>query len=172
MVDANELLQIVSDIKDALPDDIQQAQWIKNERDRILGEAKSEYETIIRNAEQQAEDMIETSDILAKAREKAEDTRRTTEDSVRQLKLSTYDYVDRILFDFQGKMDDLSNTYFNDMFKSLEETFNSINATLASNRDEIKEMAYRTSMNLEGELVRRSESEDAMEDDYEDDYED
>ena len=116
--------------------------------------------------------MIETSDILAKAREKAEDTRRTTEDSVRQLKLSTYDYVDRILFDFQGKMDDLSNTYFNDMFKSLEETFNSINATLASNRDEIKEMAYRTSMNLEGELVRRSESEDAMEDDYEDDYED
>ena len=64
MVDANELLQIVSDIKDALPDDIQQAQWIKNERDRILGEAKSEYETIIRNAEQQAEDMIETSDIL------------------------------------------------------------------------------------------------------------
>ncbi len=174
MVDSNEILQLVNEIKDALPDEIQQAQWIKNERDRILGEAKTEYETIINNAQQQAEEMIETSDILTKARDRAEETRRTTEDSVRQLKLFTYDYVDRILFDFQDKMDDLSSTYFNDMFKSLESTFNSINATLAANRDEIKEMAYRTSMNLEGDLVRHSEKNQDSADDYEeypDDYE-
>lgn len=177
MVDSNEILQIASDIRDALPDEIQQAQWIKNERDRILGEAKKEYETIVGNARQQAADMVETSDILTKAREKAEETRRSTEDSVRQLKLSTYDYVDRILFDFQGKMDDLSQVYFDRMFKELENTFNEINATLAQNRDEIKEMAYRTSMNLEGELVRAAgdsgekDGEVEFEDEYEDEYE-
>ena len=44
MVDSNEILQLVNEIKDALPDEIQQAQWIKNERDRILGEAKTEYD--------------------------------------------------------------------------------------------------------------------------------
>ena len=73
MVDSNEILQLVNEIKDALPDEIQQAQWIKNERDRILGEAKTEYETIINNAQQQAEEMIETSDILTKARDRAEE---------------------------------------------------------------------------------------------------
>ena len=42
MVDAQELLEIVKDIRAELPEEIQQAQWIKNERDRILDEAKTE----------------------------------------------------------------------------------------------------------------------------------
>ena len=62
---------------------------------------------------------------------------------------SFIDYVDGILFDFQEKMDELSTTYFNDMFNRLEMTFNEVNTTLAANRDEIKEMAYKTSMNLD-----------------------
>lgn len=149
MVDASELLEIVKEIRTELPDEIQQAQWIKNERDRILGEAKTEYETIIKNAQQQAEDLIETNDIMSQARTRAEELMNVTSDNVRQLKMSTYDYVDGILFNFQEKMDELSTSYFTDMFNKLEKTFNEINATLAENRDEIKEMAYKTSMNLD-----------------------
>ena len=149
MVDANELLEIVKEIRTELPDEIQQARWIKNERDRILGEAKKEYETIISNAEKQAEDLIEHDNIMVQARARAEDLMGTTESNIRQLKMSTYDYVDGILFDFQEKMDELSTTYFNDMFNRLEMTFNEVNTTLAANRDEIKEMAYKTSMNLD-----------------------
>ena len=44
MVDAQELLEIVREIRLELPDEIQQAQWIKNERERIIAEAKKEYE--------------------------------------------------------------------------------------------------------------------------------
>ena len=149
MVDANELLEIVKEIRTELPDEIQQARWIKNERDRILGEAKKEYETIISNAEKQAEDLIEHDNMMVQARARAEDLMGTTESNIRQLKMSTYDYVDGILFDFQEKMDELSTTYFNDMFNRLEMTFNEVNTTLAANRDEIKEMAYKTSMNLD-----------------------
>ena len=47
MVDPNEILEIVKDIRLELPDEIQQAQYIRNERTRILDEAKSEYESII-----------------------------------------------------------------------------------------------------------------------------
>ena len=50
MVDAEEIFQIVREIRLALPDDVQQAKWIRDERDRILGEAKAEYERIIREA--------------------------------------------------------------------------------------------------------------------------
>ena len=31
----------------SLPDDVQQAKWVKDEKERILSEAKSEYEKII-----------------------------------------------------------------------------------------------------------------------------
>lgn len=149
MVDATELLEIVKEIRTELPDEIQQAQWIKNERDRILGEAKTEYDTIIKDAQNQAESMISQDEITVKSRQRSADLMQATESNIRQLKMSTYDYVDGILFDFQQKMDELSATYFEDMFSKLETTFNEVNATLASNREEIKEMAYRTSMNLE-----------------------
>lgn len=150
MVDAEELKEIVGDIRTSLPDEIQQAQWIKNERDRILDEARTEYETIIRDAQRQSEDLINENEITVKARDMAEDLMRTTEENSRQLKMSTYDYVDGILFDFQEKMEDLKETYFKKLFEDLDNTFKGVGGTLSANRDEIKEMAYRTTMNLDG----------------------
>ena len=54
MVDAEEILEIVKEIRVELPDEIQQAQWIKDERQRILDEAKREYETVLRDAQKKA----------------------------------------------------------------------------------------------------------------------
>ena len=158
MVDSQELLEIVREIRAELPDEIQQAQWIKNERDRILDEAKTEYETIIRDAQRQSEDLINENEITARSRAMAEELMRTTEENSRQLKMSTYDYVDGILFDFQEKMEGLRETYFNKLFEDLDNTFKGVGGTLSANRDEIKEMAYRTTMNLDGvSMVERPE---------------
>lgn len=158
MVDAEELREIVGDIRTSLPDEIQQAQWIKNERDRILDEAKTEYETIIRDAQRQSEDLINENEITARSRAMAEELMKTTEENSRQLKMSTYDYVDGILFDFQEKMEGLRETYFNKLFEDLDNTFKGVGGTLSANRDEIKEMAYRTTMNLDGvSMVERPE---------------
>ena len=49
MIDSEELLEIVREIRSELPDEIQQAQWIKNERERIMTEAKNQYEQITRS---------------------------------------------------------------------------------------------------------------------------
>ena len=57
--------------------------------------------------------------------------------------MSTFDYIDSILYNFQDKMDQLNATYFHDMFNNLENTFNKISTTLSDNRSEIKEMAYK-----------------------------
>ena len=54
MIDADELLEIVKEIRTELPEEIQQAQWIKGEQRRILAEAKDEYESVIRDARRQA----------------------------------------------------------------------------------------------------------------------
>jgi len=167
MVDANELLEIVKEIRTELPDEIQQAQWIKNERDRILGEAKTEYDTIVKDAQKQAEALIDQDEIMKKSKQRSSELMQSTEDNIRQLKMSTYDYVDGILFDFQEKMDELSATYFSDMFNKLEATFNEVNATLASNREEIKEMAYRTSVNIEDQGRPIQADEPAVRDDEE-----
>ena len=146
MVDAGEILEIIKEIKIELPDEIQQAQWIKNERQRILDEAKREYETVLKDAQRQAETLIENDDIILKAKIKSDEILRIAEANVKEIKMSTYDYIDSILYSFQEKMDQLNARYFVDMFNNLEKTFESINSTLADNRNEIKEMAYRTKM--------------------------
>lgn len=150
MVDAQELLEIVREIRLELPDEIQQAQWIKNERERIIAEAKKEYEAVIADAKRQATALVENDDITVKAKMRADELMRVTEETAKQLKMSTYDYVDSILFNFQEKMEQLNSLYFADMFGTLEKTFTDINATLANNREEIKDMAYRTQMNEDG----------------------
>jgi len=149
MVDAGEILEIIKEIKIELPDEIQQAQWIKNERQRILDEAKREYETVLLDAQRQAEALIENDEIIVRAKARADEIIRMAESNVKHLKMSTFDYIDSILFNFQEKMDHLNAQYFGDMFSNLEKTFESIGSTLTDNRNEIKEMAYRTKMESE-----------------------
>ncbi len=144
MVDAEEIFQIVREIRLALPDDVQQAKWIRDERDRILAEAKTEYERIIKEARKQADYLVESDDITLRATKLAGQIRQDAETHAKVLKLRTYDYVDKILYDMQGKMDELNMKYFGEMYDNLEKSFTAINAMLADNREEIKDMAYRT----------------------------
>lgn len=146
MVDAEEILEIVKEIRVELPDEIQQAQWIKDERQRILEEAKKEYEAVITDAKRQAEVLVENDDIVVKSKMRADEIVRVAEENCKQLKLNTFDYIDSILFNFQDKMDHLNVNYFADMFNKMENTFQSVNSTLLSNRSEIKDLAYKTQM--------------------------
>ena len=149
MVDSQELLEIVREIRAELPDEIQQAQWIKNERERIIAEAKTQYEAVIDDAQKQADTLVENNDITVKAKLRAEELMKVTEDTAKQLKIGTYDYLDSILYNFQGKMEHLSSIYFGEMFTSIEKAFEDINSALAANRDELKDMAYRAQVNAE-----------------------
>ncbi len=144
LVDAEEIRDILKEIRVELPDEIQQAQWIKNERQRILDEAKREYESTMKDAKLQAESLIENDDITMKAKVRAEEIMRFAETSSKNLKLSTFDYIDSSLYNFQEKMDQLNAVYFNDMFQQLQQTFDQINRTIVANRAELKEMIYQT----------------------------
>jgi hypothetical protein len=154
MVDASELLELTKEIRTELPDEIHQAQWIKNERERILGDAKVEYETVMNDAKKQADYLVENHEITIRAKKRAEDLLSVTESNVKKLKMSTYDYIDNILFNFQEKMDEMNVIYFTEMFNNLERTFAGIHETLANNRDEIKDLAYRTQMESDGKVSK------------------
>jgi hypothetical protein len=150
LVDGNEIKEIVKDIRVALPDEIQQAQWIKEERQHILDEAKKQYEIIVQDAKNQADALVEENEIVARARSLAGDLEKQTEAHVRQLKLDTYEYIDKILFDFQEKMEQWNAVYFGEMFTNMQKTFESVTHTVQNNRMEIKDLAYKTHMEEDG----------------------
>ena len=93
MVDSQELLEIVREIRAELPDEIQQAQWIKNERERIITEAKNQYEAVIEDAQKQADALVESNDITVRSKLRADELMKVTENTAKQLKIGTYDYI-------------------------------------------------------------------------------
>lgn len=148
MVDSQELLEIVREIRAELPDEIQQAQWIKNERQRILDDAKKEYDSLIKVANEKADQLVDEHDITLRAKKRADEIMRVTEENVKNLKMDTFQYIDEVLYTFQEKITTMNESYVQRMFVDVNDLFDKINKTIASNRDEIKDLSYRTESEL------------------------
>ena len=144
MVDPNEIQEIVKEIRLELPDEIQQAQWIKNERTRILNEAKAEYEAIINDAQNKAERMVEADEITLKAKARADEILRIARENSSVMKMSILDYTDSMLYNLQEKVDQMYATYFTEMYDDLQATFEKINTNIVSSRNEVKEQIYKS----------------------------
>ena len=149
MVDPNEVREIVKEIRLELPDEIQQAQWIKNERQRILDEAKAEYESILNEARQKADALVENDEITVKAKARADEILRIAQENSQVMKMSILDYTDSMLYNLQEKVDQMYATYFTDMYDDLQNTFEKINNNIASSRNEVKEQIYKAQSNGE-----------------------
>ncbi len=143
LVDAGEVLEILDEIQVSLPEEIQQAQWIKNERSRILDEAKREYENTLKEARLQAEQMVENDQITARAKDRADEITRVALENAKSIKLSALDYMDNLLYGMQEKFDSMNQEYLNAMFEKTQETMSQVGNMLNDNRHELKDMELR-----------------------------
>ncbi|MDR0884923.1 MAG: ATPase [Clostridiales Family XIII bacterium] len=150
IVEKKDLQDIVAEIRSVLPEEIEQARFIKAERQRIIDDAKNEYATLVTDAENQAEILVGEHEITKRANQRAHEMIEDASARVRELKMSTFDYVDKILYDFQEQMDIINHQNLSKMFDTLNATFEDIGTKLTDNRNEIKELAYKTK--VEGDL--------------------
>lgn len=144
MVEGEEVINILNEIERVLPDEIKSARWIQAEKDRILNEARTEYDAVINDAKRQAEALVEENEILTKVKKRAQEIMDVTDENVKKLKMSTFDYMDSVLYKFQEEMVELKNMY-DEMFTNLESTFNKVEVMVSNNREEIKTMADKIS---------------------------
>ena len=143
IVDSEEISQIISDIRLSMPKDIQQAQWVKDEQDRIINEAKAEYDKVIVAAKKQAEYLVETDVIKREAEKRAGAVIAEAESPGRYMKLRSYEYIDKMLYDMQNEIAKLATDYIQPMNDHFTEMLNGINTQVNSNRQEMRDMAER-----------------------------
>lgn len=143
IVDSEEISQIISDIRLSMPKDIQQAQWVKDEQDRIINEAKAEYDKVIVAAKKQAEYLVETDVIKREAEKRAGAVITEAESHGRYMKLRSYEYIDKMLYDMQNEIAKLATDYIQPMNDHFTEMLNGINTQVNSNRQEMRDMAER-----------------------------
>ncbi len=97
MVDREEILEIVKEIRLKLPDEIKQAKWVKEERQRILNEAQLEAEKIVKATEEEVKLLVEENEITRKAYAQASEILETTHKNAKEIRLGTRDYADGVL---------------------------------------------------------------------------
>ena len=97
LVDKEEILEIIKEIRLKLPDDIKQAKWVKEERQRILLEAQKEANNIIKDAENKIASLVDEHEITQKAYEQANEIVANAQKNAREIRLGTREYADSIL---------------------------------------------------------------------------
>lgn len=113
IVDSDEILDIVKEIRLKLPDELKQAKWVKEERGRILVEAKKEADGIVKEAENRIISMIDEHEITRKAYEQKAQIIETANEMSREISKGTKEYADNILEKVQGVLQEALATVEN-----------------------------------------------------------
>ena len=143
IVDSDEIRSIVDDIRLSMPKDIQQAKWVKDEQDRILNEARGEYDKVIIAAKKQAEYLVENDIIKKEAEKRADALISEAENHSRYIKLRSYEYVDKLLFDMQNDIAKVATEYIQPMNDYFTDVLGEMNGRVNRNRQEMKALAER-----------------------------
>ena len=104
IVSKNEILDIIKEIRLKLPDELKQAKWIKEERERIITEAQKDADDIVKEAENRIISMIDEHEITKKAYEKKTEIIATANDIYREYSANANDYADGVLKDVEDTM--------------------------------------------------------------------
>ncbi len=109
-LDKQELLDLTKEIRINLPDEIKQAEWIKEERQRILAEAHNEAENITNEAKLHIEELIEKDEVTKEAKERAEEIINSAKKNAKEIRLGAREYADQMLKEVHEKLRDMINT--------------------------------------------------------------
>lgn len=104
MVDKEELLSNIEELRLNIPEDMKQARLIKDERKRILAEAQAEADEIVKNAKIKVEKMIDEHEITKKAYEQANQIIAAAQKNSRELRMGARQYVDSLFADTDAKL--------------------------------------------------------------------
>lgn len=101
MLDQDELLDLLEQLRDELPVELGQAQVVLRDRDKLITGARAEAERILREATQRAEDMSRDNVITESARKHAEEIVDQASQVAREIRTSANDYTDSLLLKAQ-----------------------------------------------------------------------
>ncbi len=97
LLDKEELMELIQEIKLKLPDDLNQAKWIKNERQNIIDDANTEAQKIIKEANDKLIAMIDENEITKSAKEQAGLIIDKAQSDAKTIKFESYKYTDNLL---------------------------------------------------------------------------
>jgi hypothetical protein len=101
LLNREEVLELVEEMKESLPDEIKQARWVVKDREELLGKARAEAERLVEQGHDDQLRLAQKEEVLARAREEAERIVGEADERARAMRLEAEDYVDAKLAQFE-----------------------------------------------------------------------
>ena len=112
-IDRDEIIELLEDALERLPEEIRQARWMLKERQEFLERTKREADEIVTAARQQAERMVQRTEVVRAAELRARQVVDAAEEESRRQRNETEDFLDQRLASFEILLDRLQKTVHN-----------------------------------------------------------
>lgn len=109
-IDRDEIIELLEDALVRVPEEIRQARWMLKERQEFLEKTKREADELLAVARQQAERMVQRTEVVRAAEARARQVIDAADEETRRLRNETEDFLDQRLGSFEILLDRLSKT--------------------------------------------------------------
>ena len=101
VVDRGEILELLAQLKQEVPEEVRQARWMAKDRDELMERARKEGERIIAEAREQRDRLLSRTEIVHGAQREAERIIDDANERAAKLKAQAEDYIDQKLAAFE-----------------------------------------------------------------------
>lgn len=116
VVDSEQILEFIEDMRTALPEELKRARQIMAQRDDVINRARKEAEDIIASANAQAQKMVSAQEIYRLAQQKANEIVTDAQTKSNEMYNYTINYCDGLL----SKTEESISATFGDMKASVD----------------------------------------------------
>ena len=109
-IDRDEVIELLEDALQRLPEEIRQARWMLKERQEFLDKTKREADELLTAARQQAERMVQRTEVVRASESRARQIIDSADEECRRLRNETEDFLDQRLASFEILIDRLQKT--------------------------------------------------------------
>lgn len=104
LVSREEVLQMLAEMQEELPEEIKQARWIVRDREDLLAKARSDGEKVVERAHEEQARLARREEIAKRAQEEADRILEDAEDKAVGVTRESEDYVDAKLAQFENTL--------------------------------------------------------------------
>ena len=101
LLNRDEVLELIAEMKAALPEEIKQARWVVKDREELLAKARAEGDRIIEQAREEQRRMAMKDAVATRAQEESARMLQEAEDTTSEMRREAEDYVDGKLAQFE-----------------------------------------------------------------------
>ena len=105
LLDKDDILDYIQEMRLSYPDEVKEAKWVKEERQRIIQEAESRAESMIKSAEAKMIQMVDENEITKQAQEYSAQLVEDAKAQSTKLITDSDQYADDILGDVERRLE-------------------------------------------------------------------